>query len=1045
MSSRVNANAAATAHSSTSIDDQADRKSSDAASSATSVVSAEALQRLAEARETWAKGKSRVFPAFYLYDKEMAHEDGAAVRCLRVSDITLIAQCIFTCLPYKAQPAHTLAAFPTLATQLYNLDVSTIEKAEKGFIASYQAYWKSCQTPFRELQVPLMFFARMHTSLTYIMEHDESFHETRELVNMDRRLKARAMLLNLLPDAFNLAEGVWKQTNEKLDLLLSKFKERMQILPGHKKYVKRVQREGEHVNFNPASEFYHEVTSLLHQLTHYTSKKLFEIRRQYQLIDFNHPESFPDLCTLDDALETSHTYIGTICGNLQIALGKFEAFTCLSCGFLPKSEAALDQEKQFYKSLKQFELAIIEALVVPVSTYLREQHITVIPVHAPSDKSKFDLFSQIIKKIILNNCDKKELDKHKNKLGDPLHAVLCQILVNFVAVVKKYRDEILSFIKNEDNTNVMIKNRLEQFGDRYSGVINIGRNTGNKFEDPLFVNLGCWIKLMEICDKVITKQLNDPNEFTEFQSAMLRNVRRPAWSSREIDEERIDDCARTIAAVNSVSISSRLVTGIISALTALQEQIYLQHVQERTADADACLELLLVEENAAAEAKRIAAEQNEKQQLTVVTAAAAAPPVVAQAPTEPPKPLLPARFHVPALQSLFEVGCAASEFYGRNPATVVLPTHLLGHPTPRHILAEYQQLYANHAFLMATEMFLRNGNPESVPVLSGMILQLGHLSLEQCMTVEHAAKFPKSFLRHDLQILLKNLGMKQGGNVWAQHASNYSLYSRYLHHFKAPLHAQAEMPQNLSQWLADFAEMQCAAMAHRDPKSDILKKVQAAVNSVKTAKAQMAPEVDQKRVGELSAAHAQVLKECEKKLNAQVESWAKTEGDKSASFLNARHHLNQLLATVRLIPQFPQQRHLHMLMHMLVFSIKNFAENFGTHLSSQNGVPIYTHVLRDLPLQDALKGNDRLSTLLHQIDIGKGDEYPFDYFAFFGKEASPVMLLLSDFYGRSLEAVLVGEGTVPAGMKAKDLPTLQGELVSMAVSFTELACALAKS
>lgn len=969
--------------------------------------------------------------SFCVYDPTLPKD---AYKCLSVAKIIQIAQLLFVILPAKARPDLALAAYQDLSSQLFK--AKTPEESAKLFTAMYTQFWGSCQ---QELTPSLKFV--MKNTFDLAVSLTDTVPGPIASIDPAKQIAMRQMILRLMKDTYVFLEEVWKKADQEIAAFTKLYNDSQ----GKKSRI-HANENFKPISFGTADSCYNIITRLFPRLKYYTSRKVVAIGSQISRLDIRSHDVSSTVRALTRVAQVAKKHVIDIVTELGTALGTYEGVTCFTNGFFPKSQGGEQHQQHLYDctciGTIKFRDIVNNNMLDFVDSHPRDRKLL-----KTVSKEKFLLFLQQISKAICCESNEREIQKSKQRMGEVLSSILDPILTEIAVEHKAISSAFYPIFMCETVTDRYIKGQRPQWAKFYSeqfldAALEV---TGLQFPNSLVEILRSFG--MALQESIKLNELQGRFKRVQAEQVSLLVQKRPAGFPEADCQQAIEMTANAWKIVHSIGDSFLFLDHLFKALQYVQDEIDKVRDQAQAVVADEHLGLLLLEENA--EAERIASEQEQKQKpakpdASSAAAAAAAPAaveLVVVPPTAPPRAVLPASFNVPYLQTLFEMRCAAAEFYKMNPATVVSPYSFAGNMQPLSKLAELQHIYAFDGFLIASEMLLRSNNP----VLAGLVLQRGHLALEQCLTVEHAAKFPKSYLQHELQQLLGNLGIRLDANMWAQHASGYSLYCRYPHSFKG-LSKALEHPQLLQampQWLTGLAEMQSAALTHLDPKNATLGKVQTVVAGLANALKKPVPEMDQKVVGALSETQTQALKECEKKLTTCLEPLQKIADDTKGSkaLMNARHHLNQLLETVRILPQFPQQRYLHACTHLLISAIKNFAENFGTYLTFQNGAPMYTHKLRDLPLKDLLK-DGKLLMLLEQIDIGKGDEYPFDYFAYHGASASPIMQRFSDLYALSQEAILLGEGAKPYGLKSTDL--LQGELVEMAVDFTNLACALLK-
>lgn len=368
--------------------------------------------------------------------------------------------------------------------------------------------------------------------------------------------------------------------------------------------------------------------------------------------------------------------------------------------------------------------------------------------------------------------------------------------------------------------------------------------------------------------------------------------------------------------------------------------------------------------------------------------------------------------------------------------------------------AQHQHVFSNCNLSLAVDMLHRCIDPQDQLLVSQMVMQWGYLAVEQSTNVELFRANPRAILAHNLKHLLHDLGITgiAPGNQWIAHARRYTLYQRHPFFHEVPdadakpfclQHLQAgnaettrAFQKHLPVWMADAATLQAAALGKSSDS-----RIKQLIVEFQKAAAATGKEEESKRSAVSSSNTG--LEKAAAILSNQIKNAPSSDAKKT--LLNAQRHLENLRMCHALWTRFPQQRFMHVILHQFFTSAKNFCENLGIFLSIKSGAPRYTHSLFTYGEEYDL-GRDigeALLEVLQMIDVEKGDEYPFKYFANTPeKDISKWMMVLSEFYMRSQEALLLGEGAVPAGMKHKKMEELLAEVNLWAKRFTDLVCAL---
>lgn len=805
----------------------------------------------------------------------------------------------------------------------------------------------------------------------------------------------------------------------------------------------------------------------------------FYIKRQFPAIAHQCLQINPDEDQFDSAATANldgimrDTRFSKMCKELLNNLSSYEALICYIRGFHPQSMLARTTLEEYvcdgYKARYEFFSELQNELVQ----------------FCHHRKTRFDIqdYNKFKSKIKL--CADKILHKEAipvSEKDNPNDQLILDIL--FPLLKKHCEKEVrrnATFTKDESHARHLTKTTFSSWVDPFMVLRETRKRTQPIFEE-LFRSVGnsaesyrCrlnaliknqWVAKSEI-PKGTTPREYVLNLILEEQKKLFAKESQGKGESEVAHWVEMDSIATAISFVMDVDASQTLFSNAFKALLSIERKILDSTMPDRVEVSNRHLNALLLEENTerlqrlAEEAK---AEAKAKKQSTATPEAAAAALVEPQAPpVEPPKPasapsqVVPVCFRVSNVQVLFELRHLIAQWHGFDPATVMPPSSAKS--TSLSVLAKQQQVYAFDGFLTALELYALCKEPQDRIAASQLVLQWGYLMLEQGITVKHAEKFPKRFLMHDLRQLLRDLGIQPGDNFWTQHAPSNTLYHRYPDYYarlagdKMPLallHAQKtddttlqQIDRSMLQLQQGAAAMQVAVLAHQSPEHPLVKQAQKVASALQ---ANAKTESEQKDVEALNPIHSKTLDEWEKKLKAQLELLGKTEASEQAapSLANARHHLQNLLRGLGLLKRFPQQCYLHILTHSMLSSIKDFAENYGSFLAAQAGRELVTHDLRAFDLDQILGSKHPAQKTLKEINIFKGNEYTFSYFAIHpADKVSPLMVVLSELYQRSQEAIFMGSGAIPSGaVKAKDVATLQGDVVALAVRFAELATAL---
>lgn len=435
-------------------------------------------------------------------------------------------------------------------------------------------------------------------------------------------------------------------------------------------------------------------------------------------------------------------------------------------------------------------------------------------------------------------------------------------------------------------------------------------------------------------------------------------------------------------------------------------------------------------------------------------------------------------YSTPAGKLLFEMRNELTKSHGLNPGELVLPSSFAVEDASSSELATHQQLYAYDCLIPAIEMLGQSADLNDKALLVQLVLQWGHLALEQGLTAEYVKVFPNNFTSHSLTVLLERLKINVN-NLWTAEAGRYTLYHRYpwyytptgsqslpfaLKHIReANSSTTKQFCDSVPKWIEDAVVLQIAVLNLQSKQQPQIKRIEGVLASFLKEASVGRKEETQKTAEATPVLTKKAKKKPVKKtvltglegelqkafglLNSRLGAEPRLSLEATKALGNAKHHLFNLKGALGLLRRFPQQRFMHVLLKLMHFSVKNFAENLGVFLSLQNGVGCYTHALkvyqRDFNLGEGL--SKELLGTLDSIDVWKGVEYPYTYFATHSKqEISTLMETMNEFYVRSKEAEFLGEGATPVGIKKKNEEALKKELFDIAKCFVDLTCALAE-
>lgn len=1016
------------------------------------------------------------------YDPEFTAD---TVGYLPLKVLLPLAKSILLLLPAKSQPALAQKALYAFFSD------RSFEKAESQLVLkAYMGYWESCGTSSSQITI----YQDQINAVLYL-ENSKGIDKTSSLTTsatLNQRRTALKCLSKLIKELSVFLEVFWEASSQSLTDSSKYFldrKEKHEIL---KKSVQILKIDSKHADHQTSEHTYNNAIQLLSQIKLYTHDRIPQIKFHCARVESDH--SYP-IKAVGVVFQRCQNGAFHILNQLIDVLARFEAYRSQRNGVFAVSHKAMSIMRESYTKELDARFAFLEDILGAMSSIM-DEHGEALKLAEWNKKQMSDCLGSIAN-AILAPTSKTETKKDAKKLSSLGDIVTDKISRATLESFKKYKNIVEASAQGLTKNEQALKDKLSAlrtytagfFGHLQSQIKNAPSSSSKKSWyqclsglGALFIENAKAIKVSADSDSAFLDWIKQAHsEGVQCKSALRKKGK--ITQSDKIDSSIIQHTANTIFKCQALQNSINFFGALFTSLSMVNQDTSEMENKIKAVKADDCLHLLELEEEADAakkayeEAEKAQKEKTQKDakslhEFTSKQATSVAPPqsTTSASPTQTTKvmPPLTSCFKSPGGQLLFNLRNEISEWHSMMPAEYVPPAKLLGTPTSTSSLAVNQQLYANDGLAAVIEMLSTN-NVLDKKVLVQLVLQWGFLALEQGLTVEHAKSLPNRFLRHDLKMLLQDLEISHT-NLWTEQANRHSLYQRYPFYFQASepsslpfalKHLQQgsaettkELCNGLSKWVADAASLQVAALSHKDKQNPQLTRIQATLELFqKSTTAQAKKESAEKNVEEgLSKDLAQKLVSCEEKLKsalALVEKRIKAKPplstDAAKALSNARHHLSNLKSGLGLLISFPQQRFLHVLFHLLHSSIKDFAENLGVVLSLQTSNGWYSHLLKsyckNYGLGDGLKSV--LLNTLSVIDVEKGNEYPYKYFASTHSHPSALMNSLSEFYARSKEAFLIGEGAVPSGMKKKTVAELQTEIVDWAVRFSELACALA--
>lgn len=1063
------------------------KKSDDAQKHSLAVLKAQGEQKI-----------SGLVTVLKMYDPRFTRE---VMGFLPLRSLSHLAQCILILLPAKKNPELAQKAFE----KFLNFKRTFPQKADQYFQA-YKAYLQNCKLSpsLQNVYVGLAHsilgefndLATIATPLTPQLAPIES--RRLALMNVAQLIKEFSQFHEAFLDEsskdLSAYIGDYQESLSKLSNTKKHFKA----------HQKTFGFDTRHFHYGHTQQLYESAIKWLKQLKLYSLERVPTIKYHCSRLDMTSPHFLHQIDTVLSLGQRCKKGVEEIITPLMEGLTAFEVDLSFYSGVPATSVFSTVTMRDLYRKILSAEQSIFIHLTNVIQKFIEE--VSERKKKADKEEQK-DLQKEVPETLEqdLFQCLAMQLDPKKNKIkqqarahnhpADPyIERLLNECAVASEEAKKRLHSIYFSITKSEHHADYQTRSAFTSFS---LNVLDLGKYTcsnRNHLRHLHFAGLESalhrWLLVFANVNSQITSRDSD-EIFNKWVENILKEASQQASSKSkklnnlDILTARLSHTSTVIDKVHAFATSVHsLCQHLFTALKQARDQIPNITVDD-VVKADDSLHLLELEEESAAAQKAYAdAEKLQKENLAKAakSKAEAEPKTVfsaskspvqltttAKQPLPPPPTRATSPLNTPFGNLVFDLRNELAAWYGMNQATVTPPADVAESFLPNSELAIHQQLYANDGLSTTLEMLAHCTRVGNKTLLIQMVLQWGYLALEQGLTAQFAKAFPHDPLRHDLSALLQGIGVQQS-NLWTEHARSQTLYHRYPWYFQAsaskPLpfalrHIREENAESakkfstdFSKWIEDAMSLQIGILTHQNKQSAELKKMQTVLDSFRKeiSGVQAKTAADKKATETISKENDAHLSKFEKQIQTALELLRKRfksepalSEDAIKALSNALHHLANLRGTLGLLRQFPQQRFMHVLLQMLASSVKNFTENLGVVLSLQQGNGWYTHSLnsycKDYGLGEKL--SSKLLSTLKNIDVEKGDEYPYKYFTnISAKAASPLMLALSEFYVRSKEASLMGEGAIPGGMKKKSVAELQSEICEWAEQFAELACAL---
>lgn len=905
----------------------------------------------------------------------------------------------------------------------------------------------------------------------------------------------------LIKEFSQLLEPFWNNITTEMDRVLIGYRQYPQRITAVKNQTKSQGVSHKELVYDFVIHLADSATRLLSQLKLYCHERIPKINFHCSRLDLQSPDFFRQSMIISSVVKRAWARVDEITQKLSKEFSLYESNSSLNFGIPAQTENAKELQSNLYLHPYMAQFTLCKDLILFLGTFSNDKSNEAFICQTISHKALNKWLSFIVETFKDGKFAGVKKDEAKKKEDATLSSKESDFIKSLIscsaAAIKKFRQSLYDFYLDsfksprhaEMRTEFEMKKTIEIF-ERLSKEVRFDLLPKNDVKVLIEALLNLFILIQQEMDRG-AKSEDNYNQWLENEA----QVAKEAWGklkgkgvivlASDIKGE-FEHAVQMVKKADALRISISKIASLVNMLDAFRVRSQETTAKDNGLKADACLHNLQLEEEAAAakkayedaeqaQKKKSAADEKQKKEASAKSSTPP-PETVTFTPTtkqaiRPAPTRATSRFNTPTVHLLFELRNGLAQYYGIDPAQICLPISMSGtQPTPSEI-AVRQQLYANDCLMTALEIRSKCTDFNDLALVNQLVLQWGYSALEQGLSTEYAKAFPMNSLQHDLAMLLHSLGVSLN-NIWTEHAASHTLYQRYPWYFTAsgnsalPIALQIirekdgaaakKFGDDLPKWVEEAASLQVKVAAHKcTNKQNIqIKTIEAVVEKLRkigSLKSKESSEVDQKEA--LSKKNESVLNVCVKKLNKALQLFQgniKARNDLSDDALkalkNAAHHLLNLRNGLGLFKRFPQQRFMHLHLQALHASIKNFSENLGVVLSYQQGDGWYTHSLQTYHEHYGLaqKFSSEILQTLAMIDVEKGDEYPFKYFAHHSaKNVSKLMHVLNEFYARSQEAILIGEGAVPAGLKSKDVSALQAELTDWAQRFTELASTLA--
>lgn len=538
--------------------------------------------------------------------------------------------------------------------------------------------------------------------------------------------------------------------------------------------------------------------------------------------------------------------------------------------------------------------------------------------------------------------------------------------------------------------------------------------------------------------------LDTTKKISQASIAIVERKTRLHLNSFEENQDVVDQLQKVGAVLWSNCHLIRHTSEFLATLSNTYERITKVAHAQLTVAADAQLFLLEAEENAAASKTAYEAMQQKEKHVASTAAISEAPvaesaaAVVIREP-EPLPVMFESVFNHETSHVLFQLQALVSQYQKMRPTPSAFRCYDLQRDNAMECLESALEIH--ECVLPGDKRFAMQ-----------WVLLFGFLSLEQAASAQFVQNQPAHLLRHDLAMLLNGIGINMDSNWFGMN----SVYYRYPWNFSAvgahPLPLALRIMQEGNQkdvetfdkdkrkWISEFLNVSVVVLppAATTQEKSLVSRIQGIVTGFSKQEA-TAKKREREETAALPMRFQTLLKQSEERLRAAsllLQQRLKGESDQiSAKALhNASHHLDNLRCSITVLSRFPQQRFLHLHLHVQVIAIQYFVENLGCFLSG-----LSTHSLEYYAKEFGLGNGIENEELLKVIDIAKGSEYIYSH-------SGRLIEELKRLQAYAKAARLLGEGAIPAGESERKqvVEELQDRVIGWSSQFAALAHALCR-